>query len=261
MKLSDKAKESLQKVVAQFEAGDLSPIVKIVMIPRLPEDAMPSVKWSLPNRVMAYMQCGQLDARGFRQWEHVGRKVRKGGRGIFILGPSTAKTKDKKTGEERLAVVGFHTVPVFPLSETEGDALPAVDYTPRQMPPLVDVAQRLGVKVEYASMEEEGHAGFYVPKHDSILLGTHDRSVFWHELAHAAYSRVESPTKAKGADEEVVAEFVACVLAALYGQDDTGNAWRYIRQYAEDPLTAIHKALADVEKVLAILLEEEVVPA
>ena len=54
------------------------------------------------------------------------------------------------------------------------------------------------------------------------------------------------------------AEFTAAVLMHLYGLGDrTGNCWRYIQNYAPDPLQAIVKALGTVEKVLALLLQEE----
>jgi hypothetical protein len=257
MKLSDKAKESLQVVIQKFQAGDLSPLVDVVMLARRPDDTMPAARWSLGNRVLAYVQSGgQLDCRGFRQWEQVGRKVKKGGRGVFILAPSTIKIE--QDGEADVRVVGFHTLAVFALSETEGDDLARVDYAPAQLPPLADVAQRLGVTLDYAAMPEEGHAAMYVPKHDAIVMGTHSRQVFWHELAHAAHARIAAPThRGKVADKEVVAEFTACVLSALYGEDYSGNAWRYISEYADDPLTAIYKALADVEKVLDLLLGED----
>ena len=49
----------------------------------------------------------------------------------------------------------------------------------------------------------------------------------------------------------------AAVLMSLYGHDRTGNAWRYIKGYNEDPLRAIVKATDEVGKVLALLLDEE----
>ncbi len=43
------------------------------------------------------------------------------------------------------------------------------------------------------------------------------------------------------------------VLCQLYGYDHTGNAWAYIAGYNKDPLRAIYKALATVEKILDLL--------
>ena len=52
MKLSTKAEKSLNKVVSQFQTGDLGPIVKVITF-RLDTDA-PAAKWSFSNAVMAY---------------------------------------------------------------------------------------------------------------------------------------------------------------------------------------------------------------
>ncbi len=57
-------------------------------------------------------------------------------------------------------------------------------------------------------------------------------------------------------DQETIAEFTTAVLMDFYGLGDhTGNAWKYISQYAGDPLVAITKALGTVEKVLGVLLQ------
>src|SRR5688572_6647202 len=61
----------------------------------------PSRRWSLANRLLM-LKAGTFDARGFRQWQHVGRKVRKRERAFHILGPRTVKRAetDPASGEE-----------------------------------------------------------------------------------------------------------------------------------------------------------------
>lgn len=257
MQLSDKAQESLKKVIAAFESGDLSPVTQIIKIRRHIDDTMPAHNWSLSNQLIAFIQSGgELDCRGLLQWEAVGRKVRKGGRAVFILAPHVAKVEDKITGEEKLVATGFHATPVFPKHMTEGKDLPTFDYAPANLPPLYDVAQRLGVSVDYGVTN--GVGGWYDPTRHHIHLGTQDAAVFFHELAHAAHDRVESLLNRNGDDatveEETIAEFTAAVLSNLYGYNHTGNAWRYISHYAKDPLTAIFKAMSTIEKVLAVIL-------
>ena len=66
MKLSDKAQEALDLVVEQFKSGDLSPIVELARIQRLGEP-IPSEQWTLSNRVLALIQTGSMDCRGYRQ--------------------------------------------------------------------------------------------------------------------------------------------------------------------------------------------------
>lgn len=254
---SAKAQASLKKVVAQFQRGDLSPVTDIVKIRRHAKDTMPAREWSLANQVMAFIQTGgELDCRGFKQWQSVERKVRKGAQAVYILGPLTKKIEEEENGEEKIIVFGFRSIPVFPLSATEGKPLPQFDYAPAELPPLYEVAERLGVTVSYGPVEESA-GGWYNPGRKHIHLGAHHTPLFFHELAHAAHDSIESLKGGQDAEQETVAELTAAVLADLYGCDHTGDAWRYIQGYAQDPLTAIYKALSSVEKVLGVILEHE----
>ena len=76
MKLSTKTQASINKVVKQFRTGGLSPISKVARI-KLDKSA-PTRKWSLSNKVIAFMQAEELDCRGFVQWQQLGRQVKKG---------------------------------------------------------------------------------------------------------------------------------------------------------------------------------------
>jgi len=257
MKLSDKAQAALDKVVEQFQKGDLSPIVKIARIQRQ-GDPIPSERWSLCNRILAYVQTGSLDCRGYRQWQKAGRHVRKGERAAYILAPCLIPVEDVKTGEVVPVLKGFRPIAVFADDQTEGEDLPAMDYSPRELPPLADVAQRLGIDVTYQPLPSD-RLGRCKVNGSRIDLGSHDPQIFFHELAHAAHARVEGRLRG-GQDprQETVAEFTAAVLMHLYGLDDrTGNCWRYIQDYAQDPLLAIVKALSTAEKVLALLLADD----
>jgi len=257
MNLSPKAQQALARVVEQFKRGDLSPVVEIARL-RRKGGPVPFDGWSFSNRIMAYIQTGSTDLRGYRQWQRVGRQVQKGSRAAFILAPRVKKEQDGETDEETAKVIGFLAVPVFPFHTTEGEPLPEHDYTPRKLPPLVDVAERWGVTVTWQPLPPD-RLGDCDGKR--IHVGTHDPAVFFHELAHAAHTRVDGPKKKRGQDpyRETIAEFTASVLMHLYGLGDrTGNVWQYVQHYHKDPLAAIQKALSKVEQVLALLLEEEV---
>lgn len=253
MKLSDKAQASLQAVVGRFQQGDLSPIVHIVRLHRS-DDESPMERWSFSNQILAYLQTGDLDCRGYRQWEASGRNVKPGSHAAFILAPCTI-TKEDDDGDKETVIVGFRGIPVFGISATDGAPLPVVDYAPTQLPPLADVAARMGIRVDYTPTPG-GILGSCGIDGTDIALGTHDASVFFHELAHAAHARVQGGRNKGGqhADQETTAELTACMLMHLYGLGDrTGNAWQYIKGYNSDPLKAIVSALSTVEKVLVVL--------
>jgi len=261
MTLSDMAKESLAKVVERFQAGDLSPIVQAALIP-LPENA-PALKWTPRNRMLAYAQGNCIDCRGYKQWQKAGRQVRKKRDdektlAVWISAPRTYK-KTKEDGEEE-ARVWFTYIPVYPIHNTEAiEGLPfdeVLTYEPKQPPPLMEVAERLGMKVTWAPCAGE-KLGSVDQIGTHVKLETHDPKTWFHELVHAVDARLNGDLKGgQHADQETRAELGACVLMQMYGLGDRlGNCWRYIEGYNEDPLRAITAATEDVAAILDVILE------
>lgn len=251
MKLSTKAQASINKVIEKFKTGDLSPISKVVRIQL--DMSAPAHKWSLPNKIIAFVQAGELDCRGFRQWQKIDRQVKKGSKAIYIFRPHTIKKNDEN-GEEENICIGFSTVPVFPASCTKGENSPS-GYIPAELPPLADIAKKFNITVEYVPVTPD-KLGDCKTDGSKIRLGSQDTRVFFHELSHAIHARIGGSLKGgQQIDQETIAEFTTAVLMDFYGLGDhTGNSWKYISQYANEPLIAITKALGTVEKVLAVLL-------
>jgi len=253
MKLSPQVQQSLDRVVEKFKTGDLSPITQVIRTQIDPQ--APANRWSFCNKVLAYVQAGELDCRGFMQWKTLGRNVRKGSKAVYIIKPITTKrrvAKDGQTSEETVCV-GFGSVPVFPASATEGEeALSA--YEPVELPPLSDIAKKLGIEVVYVPAAP-GRLGDCDVYGNRIRLGSQSPSVFFHELTHAIHAKIEHGLQGGlHEDQETVAELTATILMDFYGiSDHSGNAWEYIRHYAKDPLEAITKALSTVEKVLQVI--------
>lgn len=251
--LSPKAQASLDRVIERFESGDLSPLVKVATF-RPPED-WPAASWSFGNRVMSFAQADSLHIRGYRQWEKVGRNVKRGGQAVFIWSPLTYQAENDD-GEKETRIRGFKSTPVFPADQTEGET-PLSDlepeYTPAELPPLMDVADAFGVTVTWTASPGD-RRGDYRPGQKKIRINTDDVKTFFHELAHAAHDKLNNLT---GANLEVLAEFTACVLMELYELGDrSGNAWQYISAYSKDPIKAIMKAMATIEEVLQLITEE-----
>lgn len=256
--MSDKAQAALNRVVDKLKTGDLSPIRQVATL-RLPDDA-PASKWVFSNQLLAYAQTGDLDCRGFKQWEKAGRKIIKGEKSAYILRPILVPDDDSNDEDARKCV-GVWPVAVFGYHQTEPKAGCedwTVTYEPHDLPPLADLAARLGVTVRYTGgMIAVGALGMYVQDDNEMTLGSTEPSVFWHELGHALHSRLGHRKKKKGQDpfRETVAELTACVLAALYGDTDhTGNAWLYIRHYnPDDPLQAVLSAIGEVQRIVAFI--------
>ena len=153
-------------------------------------------------------------------------------------------------------------MPVFRVEDTEGDPL---DYQQLELPelPLVEVARRWGISMK-AIPGDYHYIGCFSQERQEIALATKEESVFFHELAHAAHQRVLDELKG-GQDwkQEIVAELSAAVLCQIVGKTSKhlGNSYQYIQNYGKNanltPWQACVKVMADVEKVLSLILERE----
>lgn len=251
---TQKAKDCLQKVVTLFQTGQVPKALAVATIP-LQAD-IPSAQWSLGNRILQFL-ADTSDARGFRQWQKCGRKVKKGAKAFYILGPKirTVSEADESGQEvEKSIVLGFFSIPVFRAEDTNGNPLP---YEPVSPPPLADVAGAFGLSVSYQSFANR-YYGYYQGSSKKIVLSTHDAQVFFHELAHAAHERVEGQLKGgQIPSQEIVAELTAATLAQLYCDEvNLGFSYEYIQRYAEKSKKTIERACLSVINTVGLVLDE-----
>lgn len=266
MQFYGKAEEAAKRIVDLFRSGDVPAALSQVFI-RLNED-IPCRKWSWSNQLLTAL-AGFDDARGFRQWQDVGRHVRKGEHGFPILCPvqKPVTRTDPDTGENvrAVAVVGFSSTVVFGYEQTEGEPLPDRESSRGFVDalPLVDVAKAWGLSVRTFSGQSGGALGWYRPA-SAIALGVENLSTWAHELMHAADDRLGNlkPNGNRWADE-TVAELGGCVLLDVLGLEreaDKGGCWDYIRHYAEEaklaPIAAIQKVTARTCNAVALVLAE-----
>ena len=227
----ERADAELEKIVHLFSTTQLPDLCAKALI-AAPEK--PSSKWSFGNQLLMLL-AGTEDARGFKQWNEVGRYVRKGAKAFRILGPVFIKkpldSYDPNNDEEVEVLVGFKAIPVFRYEDTEGEELPT--YKPRDPPPLLDVAERFGLKVNYLRLSA-GVYGLTDYERQVIALATEDWTVFWHELAHAIHRSYEPKTgHGQEPEAETIAQLVAATLARLYGRPDDSFSWTYLASQAQ----------------------------
>ena len=254
----EKVKQTLESIVARFEAGD---IPEAIAYSTFPIPNIPAANWSLLNRTLMFI-AGTGDARGFKQWKEVNRYVKKGAKAFVILAPRFIKKRAEEEEDEKRILAGFLPVSVFRVEDTEGQRL---DYKLIKLPelPLIEVAQEWGILVK-AIPGNYRYYGWFSQEQKEICLATKEETVFFHELAHAAHERILGELK-KGQDwkQEIVAELSASVLCHLVGKTSRflGNHYRYIETYAKEakltPIQGCLRVMKDVESVLNLILKNE----
>ena len=134
-------------------------------------------------------------ARGYRQWENeFNRTVKKGEKAMYILAPQKkiiGKEVDEETGEvTKKYMTYFKSVPVFELSQTEGEPIPRNTtkndlYKSEKDLKLNDFIERCGITVEIEDLTEaNGYTNGKI-----IVIGRHNSDIagictLFHELAH-----------------------------------------------------------------------------
>lgn len=252
----ERAEQALQTFLETLRSGKFPEVVAQTTILSRASDA-PSAKWSVGNQALMVAH-NTMDARGYRQWQEVGRQVKKGAKAFYILRPNTRTftEKDEATGEEvkKTFVTGFGFTPVFRVEDTEGEPLPA--YDPPTLPPLVDVANALGVSVKYAPPAGMWR-GYYRDDTAEIVLCSHDERTFFHELAHAAHYRLSENAATNNSckvRKEIVAETAAAALCRLYGYEYGRIHADYLAHFADgDTQKALREVMRYIGEVRAVL--------
>ena len=267
---------SLEKLLAMFRDQQFPAEIGWQLIRRRKGDhPLPSDAWSAGNRLIM-LASGTKDARGFSQWRDVGRRVKPGSKALYIAAPITRKYKSEtgqvsaETDDTAIVIVGFRWIPVFRLEDTSGAPLVDPDYNPEVLPPLFDVAEKLGLSVKWQPFD--GRAlGRYRPSSKEIILSDQTALTYYHEVLHHLDSQTDPIRPGRLAEAELIAELGASVICAIQGISGfEAGSFRYLQMYAEgkEPeavLKSLMTVAARVEQLVGVFLEaaeeEQIKPA
>ena len=165
MKYYGKATAVATRIIQHFQTGDIPKALAPIFIRR--RDDIPCRSWSWGNQLLTAL-AGFDDARSYRDWQAVGRQVRKGEKAFHILEPCKRKVKrtDAETGEEREGMIlyGFKAGTRFGLEQTDGDEIPGRDEAAEQFLnalPFVNVAKSWSLKVTSYNGRKGSAWGWY----------------------------------------------------------------------------------------------------
>jgi hypothetical protein len=193
---------------------------------------------------------------GLYAWNQLGRKVKKGERGIRILAPMIGIRRKK----DEAVLVGFRAAYVFDVSQTEGKELPefservsgsAGEYRDR----LVDFVIAQGIALEFKESIAPALGMSYGGK-IALLPGqssAEEFSTLVHELAHEMLHKAERRTATTKTVRETEAEAVAFVVGKTIGLETGRASADYIHLYHGNA-ALLTESLEVIQKTSALIL-------
>ncbi len=206
-------------------------------------------KYSWNNTVSILIQCPHATlVTGERKWNSLGRHVKWGEKPIIILGPRFKKVRefDKELGEwvEDKVLNGFLALPVYDISQTEGEPIPEGLNVPDIegeeglvfLEAMKTFCDEHGIKYDFAKLLDAGGYAAGREIHISNDCSINQQlSIMVHEVAHefvhwdgpkqSSKLRMVSPKHLR----EVDAEGVAYVVCSFFNLPTT--APQYLARY------------------------------
>jgi hypothetical protein len=207
---------------------------------------------------------------GMYAWNQLGRKVKKGSKGIRILAPmiGTKRKKDKEadkdiTKQNEPVLVGFRPVYVFDVSMTEGQEL--CDLKERVKGEVGEYRERLidfiiaqGIELEFKESIAPALGMSYGGK-IAILPGQAAAEEF-STLVHEASHELLHKSTRRTATTKTVRETEAFVVSQSIGLDAGNAAADYIHLY-EGNAALLAESLEVIQRTSALILSAIETPA
>jgi antirestriction protein ArdC len=204
---------------------------------------------------------------GLYAWNQLGRKVKKGERGIRILAPVIGVRRKKDAEAEKdirtqnqAVLVGFRAAYVFDVSQTEGKELPELservrgnvgEYRER----LLDFIRAQGIQIEFKEsiapalgMSYGGRIAIYPGQGEAEEFST-----LVHELAHEMLHKAERRTATTKTVRETEAESIAFVVGKTIGLSTGRASADYIHLYHGNA-ALLTESLEVIQKTSAVIL-------
>lgn len=194
---------------------------------------------------------------GRRSWENLGRRVREREIPIGILAPITKPVLvfDADSGEdfEEDRLLGFRTVPVFDVIQTEGKPLPALNRTLGDATSLLPAMERVIAEAEIELNYEVlrfGTNGWtdgrIITVRDDLQSADKFRCLV-HELAHCLLGHVRRRGMTPAHVRETEAEAVAFVVCQAFGVNSRDRSSDYIQLW-DGSAETLMKSLSAVQR-------------
>lgn len=201
-------------------------------------------RYSFNNCCLIMMQRPEASqVAGFSTWKQMGRHVKKGERGIFILAPLVRSIEQQIDDGSTVAIralSGFRTVSVFDIAQTEGEPLPEVagrlQGDDQGLFSLLEAFSiDKGIPVDVTKISTNGTCQYSQGKPVEIAINAdltplHKAKTLAHELAHALLHNPQEYGEHRG-DNELEAESTAYVVLNHFGFDSASYSLGYVAHW------------------------------
>ena len=253
--------ENVNSLIEQLEAGHSDALTAYL-------DAMSRFhNYSFGNILeIARQRPDATRVAGLYAWNQLGRKVKKGEKGIRILAPIIGiKRKRDEEAEEVIAkqntrvLVGFRNAYVFDVSQTDGTELP----TMREMrgtvgenrDRILSFIKEQGIELVFTEKIAPA-LGISYGGRIAILPGQSEAEEFStlvHELAHEMLHKADRRTTTTKVVKETEAEAIAFVIGKAVGLDTGSASADYINLYHGNASLLI-ESLEVIQQASAVIL-------
>lgn len=228
--------------------------------------------YSAMNCLLIVMQMPDASlVAGFNDWKKkFKRSVKKGEKAIRIIAPIPCKytvketLKDGTEEEREVTFQRFKTVPVFDISQTDGEDLPKlcqpltadVSGYEEIIDKLVDFAQ---YPVIFEHIDTGAH-GYFDVKEQKIVINDEESQAqtiktLVHEIAHSILHNdafCEIPKEIK----EIQAESTAYMVCSEIGLDTSGYSFEYVARWAQMDMKKLRDQMDIVRKTADAIIEK-----
>jgi len=265
---------NVQHLIAQLEAGHSEVLTQyLTTMARFH-------KYSLGNVLLIASQKPEAShVAGIYTWNQLGRKVKKGEKGIMIFAPMIANKRSNKDSDAREdsdsrstaspALVGFRPVYVWDVAQTEGKELPALrefsGTTGKHLAQLVQFVIGRGIKFGYSETIAPARGVSFGGSIQLLpdMTEAEQFATLVHEVAHELLHKSERRSVISKTVRETEAEAIAFVVSKAIGLETGSASSDYIQLYHGDA-KLLAESLEIVQKTAAVILgalSPEEVPA